>query len=327
MSQHTQVTASIGKPDGEATKRNTDSESGERGTPADIIERLKSALGGPFDLDPASGAQDDDLVIAHKTYDKEEDGLLHPWFGRVWLNPDYSDMDIWMKKAVEEYKKPRTEFILVLIPSYGLSADWFQDYANNATLMVPIDGRLKFTNTSGTAYFASLILAFGQVSESVHTAFRDLGTVYRVEADSKTDPTQQAYFFEVGSSTIDTSESNTVASMATDTAELAHASKGDIFRLSFDYNTPGTPDIGRPEPMVIVETTRIHNDHIEHLMYDPETEVWYVIRVAAPDGNSEAVGGGHESTESYISAAVEIPKQGWHPITLRKITRPYEWNE
>ncbi len=56
-------------------------------TPPEII----ASLGGwrSFDLDPATPE-----VMPHRTarrrYTERDDGLFLPWFGRVWLNPPYS---------------------------------------------------------------------------------------------------------------------------------------------------------------------------------------------------------------------------------------------
>ncbi len=57
-------------------------------TPPAIIE----ALGGPasFDLDPATDTgRPWDTALHH--YTPEDDGLACEWFGRVWLNPPYSN--------------------------------------------------------------------------------------------------------------------------------------------------------------------------------------------------------------------------------------------
>lgn len=57
-------------------------------TPPAIIE----ALGGPesFDLDPCS-SRDRPWDTALRHYTAEDNGLILPWFGRVWMNPPYSN--------------------------------------------------------------------------------------------------------------------------------------------------------------------------------------------------------------------------------------------
>jgi len=52
---------------------------------------LLEALGGAdsFDLDPCTHAERP-WATARRHYTVEDNGLLLPWFGRVWLNPPYS---------------------------------------------------------------------------------------------------------------------------------------------------------------------------------------------------------------------------------------------
>ncbi len=59
------------------------------GSPSDIVERGRRVMGG-IDLDPASEARFDEIVRAGRHYsllERGEDGLVLPWFGRVWCNP------------------------------------------------------------------------------------------------------------------------------------------------------------------------------------------------------------------------------------------------
>ena len=62
-------------------------------TPISIIRSL-----GDFDLDPCTP----DIMpweTAKKRYTERENGLVQPWFGRVWLNPPYGKlMPAFLKK-------------------------------------------------------------------------------------------------------------------------------------------------------------------------------------------------------------------------------------
>lgn len=58
-------------------------------TPKWLIERVRSFL-GEIDLDPASSELANTQVKAAKFYSEEESGLENPWFGRIFLNPPYS---------------------------------------------------------------------------------------------------------------------------------------------------------------------------------------------------------------------------------------------
>ncbi len=58
-------------------------------TPARYIEAAREVMGG-IDLDPSSCKEANMIVRAEKFYTKEDNGLLLPWHGNVWLNPPYS---------------------------------------------------------------------------------------------------------------------------------------------------------------------------------------------------------------------------------------------
>src|SRR5262249_56141272 len=57
-------------------------------TPARYIELAREVL-GEIDLDPASSAKAQEIVKAQRYFTLEQDGLIRPWHGRVWLNPPY----------------------------------------------------------------------------------------------------------------------------------------------------------------------------------------------------------------------------------------------
>lgn len=56
------------------------------GSPPDVVEAAREVLGA-FDLDPASDGQWNQTVNASQYYSQNDNGLLHPWHGRVWINP------------------------------------------------------------------------------------------------------------------------------------------------------------------------------------------------------------------------------------------------
>jgi hypothetical protein len=65
-------------------------------TPAWVFDALDLA----FDLDPC-GSLHGDHVPAKQRYTIEDDGLAHPWGGRVWLNPPFSNPKLWVERFIE----------------------------------------------------------------------------------------------------------------------------------------------------------------------------------------------------------------------------------
>lgn len=66
-------------------------------TPAWIFE----GLGLRFDLDVCAPEGGTGIVPADKHYSIKDDGLISPWFGRVWMNPPYSAPTPWIEKFID----------------------------------------------------------------------------------------------------------------------------------------------------------------------------------------------------------------------------------
>lgn len=69
-------------------------------TPVAVIDALGGAAS--FDLDPCAPAAQP-WPTAQRTYTRADNGLLLPWFGRVWLNPPYHRFAIaaWLGRMVD----------------------------------------------------------------------------------------------------------------------------------------------------------------------------------------------------------------------------------
>lgn len=62
---------------------------------------LFDMMGLTFDLDVAAPTEQVSAVPALAAYTVEDDGMALPWFGRVWMNPPYSDTSRWVDRFIE----------------------------------------------------------------------------------------------------------------------------------------------------------------------------------------------------------------------------------
>ncbi len=93
--------------------------------------------------------------------DLGQDGLAEPWAGRVFMNPPYVDLKLWIPKAVDEAKhRSAVKFVVGLIPA-RTDTLMFHKYIWDATLgqVYPgvtldfLEGRLIFGSDK---YWAAL---------------------------------------------------------------------------------------------------------------------------------------------------------------------------
>jgi len=80
---------------------------GDYYTPVEYSAAIRATYGEPPDLDPATcnQANNDSYgrgIHARRIYDQLEDGLVKPWFGKVWLNPPFGQWDKWVQKITDE---------------------------------------------------------------------------------------------------------------------------------------------------------------------------------------------------------------------------------
>lgn len=106
-------------------------------TPPEYIEAL-----GPFDLDPATPPEMPWNTAANR-YTKKDNGLIQPWYGRVWLNPPYGrkGMDEWLKKMVSHGNG-------IALVYASTDVEWF-DHIWEADALLFKRGRVKFYDETG----------------------------------------------------------------------------------------------------------------------------------------------------------------------------------
>lgn len=115
-------------------------------TPPELVRELEAEF-GKFDLDPCCLP---DTAKAPAYFTPEDDGLQQTWYGRVFLNPPYSNPKVWVAKAIEETIACRADLVIALIPC-STDTRWFHTLVKGRAEIRFIRGRVKFLGWERTA--------------------------------------------------------------------------------------------------------------------------------------------------------------------------------
>ena len=144
-------------------------------TPPHIVEAL-----GPFDLDPCAAPDPKPWQTAQHHYTLPTDGLVEPWFGRVWLNPPYSrEAVIWLRKLAQHGTGTGLVFART-------ETSWFVETVwSAATAVLFLHGRLHFHYADGTrapanAGAPSCLVAYGRAVADAQNESGLAGTFVRL---------------------------------------------------------------------------------------------------------------------------------------------------
>lgn len=128
-------------------------------TPRYITDAL-----GEFDLDPCAPATVPEGFpsVAKHNFTIDDDGTRKDWshYGRVWLNPPYSNVNPFIEKMCEHNNG------IALLFNRQDTKIWQQRIAKTATAMLFLSGRVKFVQPDGTlkagATCGSVLIAWGR---------------------------------------------------------------------------------------------------------------------------------------------------------------------
>lgn len=122
-------------------------------TPPNLLNVL-----GKFDLDPCAPMKRLWPTAKHH-YTEKENGLIKPWFGRVWCNPPYSEGKIWTNKFLDHANG------LILMSATSPGSPWLQRILKETDGVFFFKRKLKFyfpNSIQGRAYLYNLLGAIGK---------------------------------------------------------------------------------------------------------------------------------------------------------------------
>ncbi len=112
-------------------------------TPPEFVSALETEFGA-FDLDPCC-----EMHTAKAPTFYTAQGLERPWFGRVWLNPPYSNPSPWLGKAAEVTSNGDAQLVVALLPG-ATDIGWFHELVLPFAEIRFIRGRIRFHGWMGT---------------------------------------------------------------------------------------------------------------------------------------------------------------------------------
>ncbi|HEY9014552.1 MAG TPA: DNA N-6-adenine-methyltransferase [Gemmatimonadales bacterium] len=113
--------------------------SDEWATPPEYFAQINQ-LYGPFTLDACATATNTKCA---RYWDREADGLIQPWTGRVWINPPYSDPAPWCQRTAVLIEEQPDLRVVMLLPA-AVDTGWFHDWVLPYADIHFIRGRLRF---------------------------------------------------------------------------------------------------------------------------------------------------------------------------------------
>jgi hypothetical protein len=163
-------------------------ESTEHYTPQYILDAVIACMGA-IDLDPASNSHEIPNVPAARHYTAQDNGLVQPWVGRVFLNPPFGPgVEQWFSKLYQERAAGRTMEAIVLWKSATETSAWKTLTALSCRVCFP-SARIWFVGPAGEEgpgpTFSPALFYVGEGPERFERAFAGIGAVWVVPKAKK----------------------------------------------------------------------------------------------------------------------------------------------
>jgi DNA N-6-adenine-methyltransferase (Dam) len=110
-------------------------------------------------LDVAATAEN---TKCSRFFTKADDGLVQVWFGNVWLNPPYREIEPWLEKGWK-YAQSGKGVVVALLPVWP-TAQWFNKYAIHGHIRL-LTSRFSAVGIKTRAPFDSMVVIWTATSQ------------------------------------------------------------------------------------------------------------------------------------------------------------------
>ena len=128
------------------------------------------SMGITFDLDVCASSNPNIVVPSGKRYTIEDNGLVSPWEGRVWMNPPFSKPKPWIDKWLEHANG-------VMLTPLGGNGRWLQKAWDSNAAVVCMQPNIGFINTEGEEKKIMYRIAVWAIGDDNIQAISKLGKV------------------------------------------------------------------------------------------------------------------------------------------------------
>lgn len=151
-------------------------------TPAQYVESARKVMGS-IDCDPCSSELAQKIINAQTYYTIETDGLSHPWYGTVWMNPPYAARIItqFVDKLLGHLSNGTVTQAIMLTHNNADTA-WFHKAALRCESACFTRGRVRFYDESGqgnSPTHGHTFMYFGKRKKGFENEFRQYGWIVR----------------------------------------------------------------------------------------------------------------------------------------------------
>jgi hypothetical protein len=157
-------------------------ESTEHYTPQYVLDAVIACMGA-IDLDPCSNSREIPNVPAARHYTVQDNGLVQPWEGRVFLNPPFGyEVERWFSKLYLERLEGRTLEAIILWKSATETAAWKTLTQLSCRVCFP-SSRIRFVGPQGNESgptFSPALFYVGDGPVRFEDAFRQIGEIWVV---------------------------------------------------------------------------------------------------------------------------------------------------